>query len=108
LPSKASKLLLKTRKRYDFSQHYLKSLPIIIHQDNKPYILSMQAGPAQGHVRDQGYTFVTKSVFKNKEDMEFFEKECPAHEEYKVFLKKNAPVEGVMAVFFQAGFSYEL
>jgi hypothetical protein len=68
----------------------------------------MEAGLAQGHVKDQGYTFVTKSVFKNKDDMEFYEKECPAHEEYKVFLKKNAPVEGLMTVVFQPGVSFQI
>jgi hypothetical protein len=100
----------KNQKRVqEFSAFKILSLVLtIITQDNKPYILSMQAGRAQGHVKEQGYTFVTKSVFKNMDDMEFYEKSCPAHEEYKVFLKKNAPVEGLMTVFFQAGVSFDL
>ncbi|CZR60784.1 uncharacterized protein PAC_10680 [Phialocephala subalpina] len=63
-------------------------------KDGMPYILSMATGPAQGHVKDQGYTFVTKSEFKNKEDMEYYEKEFEGHLEYKKLLKENAPVEG--------------
>lgn len=65
----------------------------------------MEAGPANGHVKGQGYTFVTKSVFKDKEDMDFYEKECAGHMVYKEFLKRNAPVEGLMTVFFTPGVS---
>jgi hypothetical protein len=61
----------------------------------------MEAGLAYGHVRDnQGFTIVTKSVFKNKAEMEFYEKHCEGHQEYKNFLKKNASVEGLMTVYF--------
>lgn len=67
----------------------------------------MQAGPAEGHVKSQGFNFVTKSVFKNKEDMTFYETECEGHNAYKVFLKENAPVEGIMTVYFTPGYSYE-
>ncbi|KAF9889832.1 hypothetical protein FE257_006922 [Aspergillus nanangensis] len=71
-----------------------------------PYILSMQAGAARGSARDQGYTLVTKSVFRNIEDMQYYETDCPAHNRYREFLKKNAPVESLMAVYFvaEAGF----
>lgn len=65
-------------------------------------------GPANGHVREQGYTFVTKSVFKDMADMKFYEMECKAHSEYKAFLRKNAPVEGIMMVYFTANISFEL
>jgi hypothetical protein len=67
----------------------------------------MQAGRADGHVREQGFTFVTKSVFKNKADMDYYETECAGHNEYKVFLKENAPVSGLMMVCFTPGYSYE-
>lgn len=66
----------------------------------------MEAGPANGHVKDQGFNFVTKSVFKDKADMDFFEKECEGHEGYKVYLKEKAPVSGLMVCWFEAGFSY--
>lgn len=68
----------------------------------------MAAGPAQGHVKEQGYTFVTKSVFRNKEDMEYYEKECEGHLEYKKFLRENAPVEGLMACYFIPSVSWEM
>lgn len=77
-------------------------------QDGKPYILSMEAGPAFGHVRDQGYTFVCKSVFKDKADMDFYETQCEGHQEFKNFLKKYAPVEGLMTVYFTPGVSYKI
>lgn len=67
----------------------------------------MQAGPANGHVKDQGFNFITKSVFKNKEDMVYYENECEGHNAYKAFLKENAPVAGIMTVYFTPGFSYE-
>ena len=68
----------------------------------------MEAGPANGHVKDQGYTFVTKSVFKCKEDMDYYEKECAGHQEYKDFLKKNAPAEGIQMVYFTPGHTFTL
>lgn len=77
-------------------------------QDGKPYILSMEAGPAGGHVKDQGFTFVTKSVFQNASDMKFYEDECPGHQEYKGFLKKHAPVTGLQMVCFEPGVSFAL
>ncbi|KAL4956606.1 hypothetical protein BDW69DRAFT_181385 [Aspergillus filifer] len=76
-------------------------------KDGVPYILSMQAGRAEGSVREQGYTFVTKSVFKSMDDMRYYEKDCPAHNEYREFLKKNAPAEGLQTVYFTAEASFE-
>jgi hypothetical protein len=96
------------QKRVFYQQELPDSNANLSLQDGKPYILSMQAGRAQGYARDQGYTIVAKSVFKNADDMEFYEKECPGHEEYKMFLKKNAPVEGLMAVAFQASVSFNI
>jgi hypothetical protein len=37
--------------------------------------------------------------------MEFYEKVCPGHMAYKEFLKKNAPVEGLVTVYFTPGVS---
>lgn len=62
--------------------------------------MSLEAGHAYGHVRAQGYNLVLKSIFKDKADMEYYEKDCPAHNEYKKYLKANAPVEALMAVYF--------
>ena len=67
----------------------------------------MEAGPVNGgQVQEQGYTFVTKSVFKSMEDMEYYMTECEGHQAYKVFLKENAPVTGLQAVTFTPGASY--
>ncbi|PQE24639.1 Stress responsive A B Barrel domain-containing protein [Rutstroemia sp. NJR-2017a WRK4] len=77
-------------------------------RDGKPYILSMEAGPALGNVREQGFTFVAKSVFKNQEDMKFYEDECEAHNEFKKFLKENAPVTGLMTCIFMPGVTFAL
>jgi hypothetical protein len=68
----------------------------------------MEAGAARGSVKDQGYTFVTKSVFKDQADQKFYENECPAHNEYKIFLKEKAPVSGLMSVNFEAQRSFTL
>ncbi|EXJ94474.1 hypothetical protein A1O1_02870 [Capronia coronata CBS 617.96] len=70
--------------------------------------MSMEAGPTQGPARDRGYTFVTKSVFRNKSDMDFYEKECPAHEGYKAFLRENAPVEDLTTVCFSPEVTFAL
>ncbi|KAM3069354.1 hypothetical protein ACMFMG_005460 [Clarireedia jacksonii] len=77
-------------------------------RDGKAYILSMEAGPASGNVREQGFTFVTKSVFKNLEDMRFYEEECEAHNEFKKFLKENAPVAGLMTCIFTPKVTFAL
>ncbi|KAL4968161.1 Dabb family protein [Aspergillus stella-maris] len=76
-------------------------------KEGEPYILSMQAGRAEGSVREQGYNFVTKSVFRSMDDMRYYENDCPAHNEYRVFLKKNAPATGLQTVYFTAEASFE-
>ena len=32
----------------------------------------------------QGYTISSQSMFKNREDHDFYDKDCPAHKELKV------------------------
>ena len=68
-------------------------------QDGKPYIVSLEAGPTEEDARNQGYTFVAKSVFKNMEDFEFYDKHCEAHHELKA-KAKNLDVQGMMMIFF--------
>ncbi|KIW00218.1 uncharacterized protein PV09_08258 [Verruconis gallopava] len=78
-------------------------------KEGKPYILSMEAGPARGSVRDQGYTFVTKSVFTCVDDQKFYEDKCPAHQEYKTFLKENTSgVSGLISVNFEPSCSFSI
>jgi hypothetical protein len=67
----------------------------------------MEAGPAEGGLKAQGYTFVAKSVFKNMEDMKYYETECQGHQEYKDFLKQNAPVESMLMVYFTPEASFQ-
>ncbi|KAH7409531.1 hypothetical protein BKA64DRAFT_399601 [Cadophora sp. MPI-SDFR-AT-0126] len=68
-------------------------------KDNKPYILSLQAGPAHDDVRSQGYTLIAKSEFKSLEDMKFYDEGCEAHQVLKTGVK-TLGVEGIMTVYF--------
>jgi hypothetical protein len=72
-------------------------------KDGKPYILSMEAGPAMNGGDE--FNFVAKSVFASQEDMDYYLHGCAAHEEYKVFLRENAPVESLKVVCFEIGVS---
>lgn len=67
----------------------------------------MEAGRAKGSVRDQGYTMAIKSIFANEADVKFYETKCEAHQVFKDYLKKNAPVQGLMAVYFAPEVSTE-
>lgn len=68
----------------------------------------MEAGIVSGSAREQGFTFVTKAVFKNMDDMAYYETECKGHLEYKAFLKSNAVVEGLISSYYTPGFSYTM
>ncbi|RDW80108.1 hypothetical protein BP6252_04746 [Coleophoma cylindrospora] len=68
-------------------------------KDGKPYILSLEAGVAEDDPRSQGFTIVAKSVFKNMDDMKYYDTECAAHEKLKVG-NKALGVEGLMTVFY--------
>ncbi|KAH8654470.1 hypothetical protein BGZ60DRAFT_386383 [Tricladium varicosporioides] len=70
-------------------------------KDNKPYILSLQAGPAKEDARSQGFTLVAKSEFKDLTDMKYYDEECEAHKELKVHAKGYG-VEGIMTVYYEA------
>ena len=54
-------------------------------QDSKPYILSCIASRVYNtsEARSEGYTVAVQSTFASKEDVEFYDKECPAHKELK-------------------------
>ena len=68
-------------------------------QDGAPYILSLEAGPTEDDERNQGFTFVAKTVFKNKEDFEYYDKECEAHKEFKA-KAKSLDVQGMMMIYY--------
>ncbi|KAL1837039.1 hypothetical protein VTJ49DRAFT_4328 [Mycothermus thermophilus] len=48
-------------------------------KDGKPYILEASAGEILDDPRSAGYTELGHTVFASQEDMEYFDKECPAH-----------------------------
>jgi len=77
-------------------------------KNGKPYIISMEAGVAGGHVKDQGFTLVTKSVFRDTSDMKFYEDECLGHQAYQMFLKKYAPVARLQMVCFEPVVSFAM
>lgn len=59
----------------------------------------MEAGPLEPDARSNGYTFVSKTVFKNREDFDFYDNECEAHKELKTRAKKLG-VEGPPQMIF--------
>ena len=57
-----------------------------LNQDGKPYIVSNVARRITNtdSPLSEGFTISSQSIFKNKEDHEFYDKGCPAHKELKV------------------------
>jgi hypothetical protein len=47
-------------------------------------------------------------VFKNLEDMEYYDKECEAHKKLKAKVAAELEVNGVMTVFYTPGLSASL
>jgi hypothetical protein len=68
-------------------------------QDGKPYILSLEAGLTYDDARSQGYTLVAKTMFKNKEDFDYYDTECEAHKILKA-KAKSLDVQGVLMIYF--------
>ncbi|OBT68463.1 hypothetical protein VE03_02924 [Pseudogymnoascus sp. 23342-1-I1] len=79
-----------------------RTMPQEALKDGAPYILDIQAGKTFPDQRAQGYTLAVSTVFKNKEDMLFYDTECTGH----ASLKKVAMAvhEGVMMVYFESIF----
>lgn len=50
-------------------------------QDGKPYIISNEANRVinTSEERTQGYTIAVQATFANREDVEYYDKECEAH-----------------------------
>jgi len=72
-------------------------------KNGNPYILSLEAGPTYDDARNQGFTFVAKTVFKNREDHDFYDKDCPAHKVFKQTLAGrgiDVLQQGIMTVFY--------
>ncbi|OHX00449.1 stress responsive alpha beta barrel domain-containing protein, partial [Colletotrichum incanum] len=65
----------------------------------KPYIVSVKAGLAVADQRAQGFTLAAVSTFASKEDMDYYDESCAAHQELKVIAKDTH--QGFAMVFFQ-------
>ncbi|KAH7346954.1 stress responsive A/B barrel domain-containing protein [Pyrenochaeta sp. MPI-SDFR-AT-0127] len=63
------------------------------------YILSVEAGITQQDQRAQGYTIVATSTFKSKEDFDYYDKECKAHDELRTFARSVQ--QGFCMVYFE-------
>ncbi|KAH8601404.1 hypothetical protein B0O99DRAFT_608841 [Bisporella sp. PMI_857] len=85
-----------------------KTLSKSANKNGKPYILSLEAGPAFEDARSQGYTFVSKSEFASLEDMKYYDNECEAHQAFKAQAKKESIFEGVMTTYFEVAVSTAL
>lgn len=52
-------------------------------QDGKPYILDIQAYKTISDQRNQGYSIVAWTKFKDVEDMKYYDSECATHKKLK-------------------------
>ncbi|KAK4506382.1 hypothetical protein PRZ48_000112 [Zasmidium cellare] len=67
-------------------------------KDGKPYVVSNTARKILNSNApiSEGFTLASQSIFKNHEDHDFYDKECPAHKELK---KTTGPVKtGVITI----------
>lgn len=71
-------------------------------KDGAPYIIDVQAGKAFPDQRSQGFTLAATTVFKNKEDMAYYDTACAGHASLKVVA--NAVHEGIMMVYYESIF----
>lgn len=76
-----------------------RQMPVKAVKDGKPYILSVTAGRAKPDQRAQGFTLAVVSVFSSEADMKYYDEQCAAHAELKVFAKTAN--QGVMMVYFE-------
>jgi hypothetical protein len=79
----------------------------LIAQDGKPYILSLEAGPTSDD-SNPNFNFVGKSIFKNLEDLVYYEKECVAHKTLKAKAARELELQGIMTVYYTSSFSASL
>ncbi|KAJ5053772.1 uncharacterized protein L3040_000063 [Drepanopeziza brunnea f. sp. 'multigermtubi'] len=77
-----------------------KTLAATATKNGKPYILSLEAGPAYADARSQGYTLVAKSEFRSLDDMKYYDEACEAHQKLKTNVKTLGS-EGVMTIYYE-------
>jgi len=70
-------------------------------KDGKPYILQLAGGEAADEARAQGWNMVSKTTFASKEDMDYYDNGCEAHQKLKAYVAKVR--EDVMTVWFEGG-----
>lgn len=58
------------------------------HQDGAPYIVANEASRIinVSEERTQGYTVIAVTTFKSREDLEYYDKQCPAHKKLREFI----------------------
>ncbi|BDD58267.1 hypothetical protein MPDQ_003700 [Monascus purpureus] len=67
-------------------------------KDGKPYILTVAAGKCFPDPRNKGFNFSVKTTFASMEDMEYYDKECAAHQALKAYV---APIkEDILTTYF--------
>lgn len=72
------------------------------HQEGKPYIVYLCAGPTDpADARHQGYTVVLQTKFRTLEDMKYFDEQCPAHQALKGVVKALKPAGPPLVVYFE-------
>ncbi|KAI1383803.1 stress responsive A/B barrel domain protein [Hypoxylon trugodes] len=69
-------------------------------KDGQPYIQSVIAGRALPDERSRGYTLVGKTIFRNLDDMKYYDKECEAHKRFKAHAAPRR-VGDVLTVYFE-------
>ncbi|KAK1623022.1 stress responsive A/B barrel domain-containing protein [Colletotrichum phormii] len=68
-------------------------------KDGKPYIISVKVGLAVADQRAQGFTIAAVSTFSSKEDMDYYDNGCAAHQELRGITK--GAHQGFAMVFFK-------
>ncbi|KAK3392960.1 hypothetical protein B0H63DRAFT_5414 [Podospora didyma] len=68
---------------------------------DQPYILYVCAGLAADEPLSKGYTVVAHTMFKNVEDMRYFDNECAAHAAVKKTAASLGMTEPPLAVYFE-------
>ncbi|KAF1967713.1 hypothetical protein BU23DRAFT_482729 [Bimuria novae-zelandiae CBS 107.79] len=71
-------------------------------KDGKPYIQISAGHTTHADPRSKGYTFVARTVFLSKEDMNYYDTEDEAHAEIKAMLKGKLE-EGPPLVIIMGG-----
>lgn len=64
--------------------------------------MSLTAGPTFDDHRNQGFTIGVVTVFASKEDFDYYDTTCPAHNDLKAFAKGLH--QGILMVFLESIF----